>query len=231
MSTSMFIQVLKSLSSTPIKVLAPEINIEDYLVLDLSSSNKSLQYVDVSSAQNLETYINSHLTKHASKIGYGGYLEVRDLYKRSTYFNSESNASIRNIHIGVDLWSKAGTSVLAALDGEIHSFHNNMNYGDYGPTIILKHSYFDIIFYTLYGHLSLESITSLQVGSVLKQGEKIAELGTSDVNGDYPPHLHFQIIHDIQEYFGDYPGVCSATDLDFYAANCPDPNILLKLIN
>ena len=48
-------------------------------------------------------------------------------------------------------------------------------------------------------------------------------------NGDYPPHLHFQIILDIENFYGDYPGVCSENDLKYYSQNCPDPNLVLKL--
>ena len=112
----------------------------------------------------------------------------------------------------------------------MHSFKNNTNYGDYGPTIILKHHINDIEFYTLYGHLSMESIVNTSVGQFFKQGEQIATLGDVSINGDYAPHLHFQIIKDIQDYKGDYPGVCSKQDLDFYLNNCPDPNMLLKLM-
>jgi len=86
-------------------------------------------------------------------------------------------------------------------------------------------------FYTLYGHLSLKSISHLKVGMAFKQGDLLGDLGKPDVNGDYPPHLHFQIIKDIQEFKGDYPGVCSKKDLAFYLNNCPDPNTLLKLRN
>ena len=81
----------------------------------------------------------------------------------------------------------------------------------------------------MYGHLSLASIQDLEVGVEVKKGEYIATLGTAEVNGDYPPHLHFQIIKDIQEYKGDYPGVSNQLDLAFYKENCPDPNLLLKL--
>ena len=86
-----------------------------------------------------------------------------------------------------------------------------------------------IKFYTLYGHLSAESLTNLEIGKVFLKGEKIATLGNYPINGDYAPHLHFQIIKNIEEYKGDYPGVCSATTLDYYLNNCPDPNLLLKL--
>ena len=68
-----------------------------------------------------------------------------------------------------------------------------------------------------------------QVGTEVKQGEQIATLGTAEVNGDYAPHLHFQLVKDMQGFKGDYPGVTNRLDLEFYKTNCPDPNLLLKL--
>jgi len=49
-------------------------------------------------------------------------------------------------------------------------------------------------------------------------------LGKPDENGGWPPHLHFQLIRDMQGFVGDYPGVCAKQDLTFYANNCPDPS-------
>ena len=126
---------------------------------------------------------------------------------------------------------KQDTKVLAVLDGEIHSFRNNNNYGNYGPTVILKHKIKGQLFYTLYGHLSLSSLKNLTKGSKISEGNKIGFIGNSSVNGDYSPHLHFQIIRDIENYFGDYPGVASKKNIEFYKNNCPDPNLLLKLNN
>ena len=127
------------------------------------------------------------------------------------------------------MWIKAGTSVLAVLDGNVHSFQNNTSLGDYGPTIILQHEIENVFFYTLYGHLSLESIENLSIGQEFLKGEKLATLGNFPINGDYAPHLHFQIIKNIENYTGDYPGVCSENTLDYYLDNCPDPNLLLKI--
>ena len=83
-------------------------------------------------------------------------------------------------------------------------------------------------FYTLYGHLSLETLQDKRTGDRVEKGQQIATLGTADVNGKYPPHLHFQIIKDIKNYEGDYPGVCNKIDLEFYKMNCPDPSILIQ---
>ena len=54
-------------------------------------------------------------------------------------------------------------------------------------------------------------------------------IGGTEVNGDYAPHLHFQIIKDIEGFEGDYPGVSSQNNLAYYSDNCPDPNLILKL--
>ncbi|GAB4156638.1 MAG: hypothetical protein Tsb0033_07470 [Winogradskyella sp.] len=233
MALSYFEARLKSLQAHPL--IHSEVSHNAYVPLDLSIHNKELEPVDVSSSKALETYIKNHLKINNAKVAFGGYLEHRAIYNRSDYFKmsqterSRSPKEERNIHLGLDLWIEAGTAIYAPLDGKIHSFKNNTNYGDYGPTIILEHSIEDKIFYTLYGHLSLESISNLKVGEEVKQGDKIATLGTAEVNGDYAPHLHFQIIKDIQNYEGDYPGVSNQQNIEFYKTNCPNPNLLLKL--
>ncbi|MFV8376173.1 peptidoglycan DD-metalloendopeptidase family protein [Flavobacterium sp. LB1P71] len=218
--------ILKSLQN--VKVIDYSIDYKSYIPLDLSTLNIELLKLDVSNSIDFEKYIENYLTTSKTKVAFGGYNEERNLYKRSAVFNDPS-AKERNIHIGLDLWVKSGTPVLAALDGTIHSFNYNTGLGDYGPTLILEHKIENQIFYTLYGHLSLESITEIEIGEVVKKGKQIATLGNSVINGDYSPHLHFQIIKNIGDNFGDYPGVCSKSDLDYYLENCPDPNLLLKI--
>lgn len=229
MTLSSFEALLKSLHVHPL--IHAEVSHNSYVPLDLSIHNKQLDSVDVSSSHALEAFIWNHLKANNAKVAIGGYLEHRGIYNRSDYFSKAKPEEERNIHLGLDLWIEAGTAIYAPLDGKIHSFKNNTNYGDYGPTIILEHCIENVTFFTLYGHLSLESISGLKVGVEVKQGDPIAALGTAEVNGDYAPHLHFQIIKDIQDYKGDYPGVSNQLDLDFYKSNCPDPNLLLKLGN
>ena len=215
-------------SQESVFVIDSSFPISSYVPLDLSISNASLTKNNLNTAADYAIYINRHLEKFRGKVAYGGYLEHRNLYKRSTVFKNTETEE-RNIHIGLDLWIAAGTKVLAALDGSVHSFQNNNNFGDYGPTILLKHVLNNHVFYTLYGHLSLESLTHLKIGQKISKGETIATLGTSEVNGDYAPHLHFQIIKNIGNHNGDYPGVCSKNDVPYYQENCPDPTILLKI--
>lgn len=211
-----------------IKVIDSTIDYKNYVLFDLSAKHTDELDLDLTDADKFEEFVENHLTENKAKVAFGGYLEHRNLYKRSETFNDE-NREERNIHIGLDLWIKAGTSVLSALDGKIHSFQHNLGLGDYGPTIILEHEIEGCTFYTLYGHLSLESLEGKTEGQLVKKGEKIAELGKPPINGDYAPHLHFQIIKNLGNKKGDYPGVCSFKEVDFYKENCPDPNLLLKI--
>ena len=223
--------IFKSFASNNIFVIDKIYSKSDYTKIDLSASNETLNKINVNAPKEMEDYINEFTKIKNAKIAIGGYLETRNLYKRSKYFNEQTNPSDeRNIHLGVDIWTKAGTKVLAALDGEIHSFKNNTNHGDYGPCIILKHQLEESVFYTLYGHLSLDSIKDIKIGQSVKQGDEIAQLGDSSINGDYAPHLHFQIIKDMQNNFGDYPGVCSLNQLSFFKENCPNPMELLGIL-
>ncbi|MEY2670887.1 MAG: hypothetical protein RLZZ577_1203 [Bacteroidota bacterium] len=208
------------------KVIAPHIPYSEYVPLDLSISNPRIH--NLATAEEYGVFIQNHLEANYGKIAFGGYQEIRNLYQRSSVFKAE-NTEERNIHIGLDLWINETATVHAALGGTIHSLQNNTALGDYGPTIIIEHELEGIVFHTLYGHLSDESLKVKHVGDRITQGEQFANLGLPPINGDYAPHLHFQIIINMENKQGDYPGVCSLTTLNHYIANCPNPNVLLKI--
>jgi murein DD-endopeptidase MepM/ murein hydrolase activator NlpD len=119
--------------------------------------------------------------------------------------------------------------VYTFLGGRIHSFGYNNKFGDYGATLILIHQLEGMAFQTLYGHLSLKDIQTLVVGQYITIGEKFGHFGEPVENGHWPPHLHFQIIIDMELKVGDYPGVCKYSEKDKYLANCPDPDLILRL--
>ncbi len=216
------------LSTSPVAILEESISFEKYVPINLSKDNPDLYGLDIAKPDVCQAYISKVLKRNAGKVAYGGYLEVRNLYNDKGSF-SNSHKIQRNIHLGIDYWCSAGTAVITPLDGTVHSFRNNAVTGDYGPTIILQHIVDGFIFYSLYGHLSIDSLKGLYVGKHFAKGETLARLGTPDINVNYAPHLHFQLIMDIQEYSGDYPGVCAVENMDFYKQNCPDPNLLLKI--
>lgn len=208
-------------------VIDDTILIDQYCPLDLSTSNAELTTIDITKHFECQHYIDQVLKRNHALVAFGGYLEQRNLYSDKDSFSIKGVE--RNIHLGLDFWTKAGTKVIAPSKGEVHSFRNNSTKGDYGPTIILKHTLEGFSFHTLFGHLSLASIENIQVGQEFEKGSVIGTLGTPDINVNYAPHLHFQIIIDMEGNFGDYPGVCSANHLDYYSQNCPDPSILLQL--
>ncbi len=227
--SDIFKNFIEQISPEFIPVIDSRYTKEDYIKIDLSMTNVDLETIDVSSSRVFEGYLKGYIAKNKVKVAYGGYNEVRAIYSRSPHFNQQNPETERNIHLGLDIWCDSKTKILAPLDGKIHSFKNNNNFGDYGPTIILEHTFDNVVFYTLYGHLSLTSLSGIAVGDKVKAGQTIAVLGTSLVNGDYAPHLHFQIIKDMQDNIGDYPGVSSRKNLEMYLQNCPDPNLLLKI--
>lgn len=118
---------------------------------------------------------------------------------------------------------------MAPLDGIVHSFGCHPALGDYGAVIILSHNIERISFYTLYGHLSLSSIKNLHEGNVVTRGDVFAEFGIPQENGQWPPHLHFQVMRDMQGWKGDYPGVCAFSEKDQWLQNCINPDLILDL--
>ncbi|MBO9684502.1 MAG: peptidoglycan DD-metalloendopeptidase family protein, partial [Flavisolibacter sp.] len=162
--------------------------------------------------------------------GIGGYGEHRTIYRRSKVFDSADGGEARRLHLGIDIWGKPYTKVMAPLDGIVHSFSFNNAFGDYGATIILTHNLEGETFHTLYGHLSLNSIKNIQEGDRIRKGDVFTEFGIPFENGQWPPHLHFQLVIDMEGKKGDYPGVCKFSEREKYLANCPDPDLILQMM-
>ena len=194
---------------------------------DFTSANTELRPADISDTDLFSKYIDHKLATSGSRYGIGGYGENRTLYRRSKLFSGQEE---RSVHLGIDIWGNAGTKIYAPLGGMVHSFAFNGNFGDYGATIILLHQLETVSFHTLYGHLSLDDIAGLSQGAYITRGEIIGHFGKPEENGNWPPHLHFQVIKDIQLKEGDYPGVCAPSEKQRYLMNCPDPDLLLNMM-
>jgi murein DD-endopeptidase MepM/ murein hydrolase activator NlpD len=205
----------------PVVQLLPS---EHLVWIDLSADNTALAQLDVVDTAATDAYIQQEIKNRKAAGAIGGYLENRLLYLRSTVFAGEEH---RTLHLGIDIWLPAGAAIFALLPGKVHSFADNANFGDYGPTIILEHVLENLHFYTLYGHLSRSSLTATYEGKTVEAGEQIAVLGSEEENGNWPPHLHFQIMLDMQGRLGDFPGVAAPSQKEFYQLLCPDPNLLL----
>jgi len=221
--------------------VVPFLPLKDPLLqFDFTSANEELTQAILQDTKLFIEYINQKLSVAGAKYGIGGYAEHRTVYSRSDLFGAaevshRSTSTVvkpepRRFHLGTDIWGKPHTAVMAPINGVVNSFAFNDAFGDYGATIILAHKLNDISFYTLYGHLSLSSIKNLQQGEFIKKGDVFAEFGIPSENGQWPPHLHFQIIADLQGWEGDYPGVCKFSEKDVWLTNCPDPDLILQMV-
>jgi murein DD-endopeptidase MepM/ murein hydrolase activator NlpD len=200
------------------------------LPLDFTQHNKTLTPDILGNEQAFTRYIQSTLQAAGCKFGIGGYAEHRTIYSVSPHFDAaQPNEEPRRLHLGIDVWGAVGTPVYAFMGGMIHSFAFNDRFGDYGATLILLHQLDGLPFYTLYGHLSLSDIQSIAEGQYVTIGQAIGHFGDLPENGHWPPHLHFQVILDMQLKKGDYPGVCKYSEREKYLANCPDPDGILQL--
>jgi murein DD-endopeptidase MepM/ murein hydrolase activator NlpD len=203
---------------------------EKICLLDFTENNKELDENILAHTNRFIQYINEKLQQAEAKYGIGGYAEHRTVYSRSKVFDATNpGEEPRRLHLGIDIWGKQHTAVMAPLNGIVHSFAFNDNFGDYGATIILSHRLDEFSFYTLYGHLSLSSLKNLNGGERIERGDVFAEFGIPMENGHWPPHLHFQIIIDLEGWEGDYPGVCKYSEKEKYLANCPDPDLILQM--
>lgn len=212
------------------------------LHLDFTEANKELTSALIEDTAAFSRYVNNKLATANAKYGIGGYNEDRVLYKRSKHFEVADSSKVslqssrggleetRSIHLGTDIWGVAGTKVYVPMGGTVHSFAFNDNFGDYGATIVLQHQLDTIEFHTLYGHLSLKDLVPLQEGKYMSRGELLGHFGEPSENGDWSPHLHFQIIEDMRLNEGDYPGVCTKSEKEKYLINCPDADLILDLM-
>jgi 4-aminobutyrate aminotransferase-like enzyme len=146
-------------------------------------------------------------------------------------FVAAGSGEPRTIHLGIDLTLPPGSPLFAPLDGVVHGFGDTGRF-DYGPVIVLRHEVPGdppIPFYTLYGHLERQSIAGLTVGRRFAAGERLGAIGPAPENGDWWPHVHFQIVTDMLDVAHNFNGVAAASQRGAWLGLCPDPNLILQI--
>ncbi|MDB5147857.1 MAG: peptidase, partial [Mucilaginibacter sp.] len=142
--------------------------------LDLTAANKELTAEVINNTPLFSQWVNDKLRDNQCRYGIGGYMEHRTIYAFSSHFDTDDEP--RRLHLGVDIWGNAGTPIYTPLDGIVHSYQDNNNIGDYGPTIILQHNLDGLTLYSLYGHLSRKSLECLAVNMPVTKNQQIATL-------------------------------------------------------
>ena len=226
---------LKSNTDKLGRLVEQDLHIAKNVVFDLSMGSRELgNLLELSDVEMFTRKLFDRMKAESSQVGIGRYNEARPIYTGDQYkLAGNDGPEWRTIHIGLDIFMEAGTPILAPLDGIIHSFRDNDSPLDYGPTIILKHTVGDndsqILFYTLYGHLSADSLEGLYEGKSIAMGTPFCKIGNYRVNGGWPPHLHFQIITDLLDRIGEFPGVARPSQREVWLSVSPDPNIIVGI--
>jgi 4-aminobutyrate aminotransferase-like enzyme/Ser/Thr protein kinase RdoA (MazF antagonist) len=213
-------------------ILDSDLRTEPCVVFDLSVSSPLLGADPQATLTPVLTgTLFGEMARHGVKVGVGRYDEARLLYVSPLFAEGEAPTDERRtVHLGVDLFVEAGSRVYAPLPGVVHLLVNNNAPQDYGPLLVLKHQTDDgIPFFTLYGHLSEDTLTRLKVGQQVAEFDEIARVGSPPTNGDWAPHLHFQIILDFLGLDAAFPGVCRASERELWKALSPDPNPILGI--
>jgi len=205
-------------------------------VFDLSHTSTELDRTPpMEDAEAWTALLFSRMEEARAEVGIGRYEETRRLYTSDIFqAPGDDPPEWRTLHMGIDLFVPDGCPVLAPFDALVHSVADNDGYLDYGPTVILEHHVREersepLRFWTLYGHLAPGVTTDLYPGQPLTRGESFARVGTYPGNGNWAPHLHFQIITDPLGMEGDFPGVALPSRRRLWKALSPDPNLILGI--
>ncbi|MSR02318.1 MAG: aminotransferase class III-fold pyridoxal phosphate-dependent enzyme [Gemmatimonadetes bacterium] len=185
----------------------------------------------------LERRINWLRQSVGARVAIGEYDEARLLYT-SELFRTEGfdGPEWRTVHIGLDLFAEAGCPVRTPIAGRVKSVRHNAGPRDYGPTVVVEHHVTDheglpLTFYTLYGHLDLETLASLHPGQPLQAGATVGRLGAASINGGWPPHVHFQVVVDLLDRSGEFPGVARPSEREVWTSLSPAPHRLAGVPN
>ena len=211
------------------KTLFPHLDIDALSCPDMSVGSTFLGHRnEFSDNDTLQSKILNWQKDFPNTIPANGYLETRPFYSTNAYKKEGNNGpEYRTVHLGIDFWVPGLTALHAPLDGTVFSIFDNNHDKDYGPTIILSHEAEDKTFYTLYGHLSRSTLMMVRPKDKVSKGQLIGYIGPDTENGNWAPHLHFQVILDMLGNKHDFPGVAFPEDKDVWKSINPDPAYLL----
>lgn len=213
-------------SFAPVMDLRPE----EATVLDLSVGSPLLTGRDTDDTPTFTRRVFDAMSGAGATAGIGRYDEPRGFYLTEAFAGRPGEQpERRTVHMGIDVFVEPGAAVQAFMDATVRSVRDNAGRLDYGPTVILEHEGPDGPFWSLYGHLERASVAGLSAGDRLEAGRPFARVGPPPENGDWPPHLHFQLVTDLMDTEGDFPGVALPRERRVWRALSPDPNLVLKL--
>jgi 4-aminobutyrate aminotransferase-like enzyme/Ser/Thr protein kinase RdoA (MazF antagonist) len=219
---------LESVSHDFAPVVKPDVPVPTAVVLDFSAAGADAALIATLDGPALDRYCVDKMADAAADLAIGRYGEDRTLYKGDAF--ETASAVRRTVHLGIDIFAPAGEVVYAPIAGTVAFTHDDDVAFGFGPTVLLEHvTDAGDRFWTLYGHLQRQSLAALTPGQAIARGEAFAAFGNRQENGQWPPHLHFQIVTDHLGLEGCMHGVGVGRDWQVWRAISPDPNVILGL--
>src|SRR4029453_1541451 len=123
MSAAGLIDVLSKKKGTFHPVVPFDAAHDKFTRMDFTENNNELTDELLGDTNRFNTYVTDKLKKANARYGIGGYSEHRMVYRMSRVFDPvKPGEEPRRLHLGVDIWGKPRTGVMAPLDGIVHSF-------------------------------------------------------------------------------------------------------------
>jgi murein DD-endopeptidase MepM/ murein hydrolase activator NlpD len=212
-------------------VLGIDVRREPCLVLDFTASSPLLRPPDSDNGEPaLTARIRDAMRAARVRLAVGRYDELRPPYESTESAKRDPDRDPRVVHLGVDLFAEPGMTVPAPIAATVHDAGESRSALGYGPTVVLRHETSDgTPFFTLYGHLGREALSLCTPGRRVPPGTNIGRIGTTDVNGGWTPHLHFQVITDLLGLGRRFPGVGRSSQRDAWRWLSPNPNLVLGI--
>ena len=177
-----------------------------------------------------ERHWNEWAAARGVELGIGPYGEERAVYTADGFVSTLARGARRSVHLGLDLFAAAGTSVRTPVAGRVIDVYATGLPLDYGHAVVLEHQPAPgVRFWTLWGHLGADTLRDRRVGESLAAGDVVARLGTSAENGGWQPHLHLQVVTYRPRSAGDVIGVGEPSYRAVWSELFPDPSTLAGL--
>lgn len=210
-------------------VIRPDLKIPRVTIFDFSASSPDAALLDTLDGPGFDRFCEERMAAEGADFGIGTYGEDRTIYKGEAYETTAAHVR-RTVHVGIDIFAPPGEPVYAPLAGKVAFIHDDAVAYGFGPTVLLQHETdAGDVFWTLYGHLSRARVSRLRIGQHVSAGEAFSEFGPRPENGEWPPHLHFQVMTDHLGLEARMHGVGTLHDWQIWQQVAPDPSVLLGL--
>ncbi|MGH6893361.1 MAG: aminotransferase class III-fold pyridoxal phosphate-dependent enzyme, partial [Dongiaceae bacterium] len=157
------------------------------------------------------------------ELGIGPWGEDRPVYSSDAFRSVFAPDKRRSLHLGLDLFAPAGTNVRTPLDATVVDLFETDIPLDYGHAVLLRHELEGLVFYSLWGHLSAQTVRDRKLGERLTAGDVVGQLGGTHENGNWQPHVHIQLTTYTPEHAADIIGAGEPGYRGVWTELFPDP--------